>query len=950
MVRADDVLELLLPGADAATLRHARGVTQFLRLLCDDARRSRAPAVGLDVGRACGVLDEHARAALERALGDLLRHHLVAVQPVDSFLWAGDAELDVAAAWREIELARAEFTGLPELPHPGEPAAASGARVLAALEALAPEPQAALWRARWVQATAGARAAETLFRELAASARRPRPGVLVQRAAIAGVAECLLERGAVREARAWLGEHALQISVDPRLRQLFAWTRLALADVAGARAVLQGLKPWSGPIPRALCELRDVHPDWLACLAGRGDPAWERARAGHVAETGRPDAGDDDACVDDARGPRVRGRTDCGASAIVALAFRPGRGIEVLHFDAAPALAGRREAWHAEREGSNAVSGEREQIVLARAAPLVEHAEPGQVLRGALGGSATRSLAVVPILDDDGEVAGWVQCEFEHHLVPSRARLAALAVTWRRAALAARARVGADAESDLPAPRTPPRALTLAFEELVEDLGLKTILRRWSGFSVADGEPVPVAQGGEGQGFGNFAPGRGRALARALTTGGRIDFEAPDERLSVHARAASGVVLPLRFEGSIRGLLAVESSRRRDFQGVDLEAWSERADAASSGLLIAQFCAWHREHFAFEPWFDPRTEDFRAFARRLVQAARSRAPVTISGPAGVGKLVLARWLHYESEARGGPFVVLRCSAPAERAEWTRLLGRAAGGSLVLDDVEALDAAWQELLLGELEGPASGEPGRAARIVATTRGLDARAADGGFRADLALRLERVRLRVPALAERRAEIPGLADALAQRFAAEEGVLSPRLADDAHGLLWRQPWPGNVRELENLVYNLVLAHPGIELSAEDVGRVAVDCGLVLARRIPTRHPRRSDLLAALRSTRTAGSRSNKTRAARYLGWDPDTLVARLADAGLTDQVVDTAVWSEERASGKDGRDAIRSGTGASARSSEAGGPSSGSAQGAVPRVATPETAPESSPPTSG
>lgn len=900
MVRADDVLELLLPGADAAALRRAREVTQFLRLLCDDARRSNAPSVGLDLERARGVLNEHGRDALERALSDLVRHHVSAVQHADSFAWAGESEIDAAQAWREVEIARADFDDLPELPVPGETATECGARVLRALEALLGEPEGALWRARWSQATQGSRAAEPLFRELLATARRPRPGVLVQRSAIAGVAECLLERGAVRETRAWLGEHALQLSVDVRLRQLFAWTRLVLEDVAGARAALHGLRPWSGPLPQCLCDLRDVHVDWRACLAGRADPAPTRAaNVGSNVVQRDPDT-DAAPC-----------RAEWGASTFLVLAFHAGRGTEPIALDAAPALSSRREAWLAEREGAvgggvGAVACPRERQLVARAAAIVEHAAPGVALAGTLGGTSTRALAVVPILDDEGDAVGWIHAEFEHHLVPSSARLAECASSWRRAALEARARTHSGAsESEAPETRRPPSATTVVFQNLVDELGLKTVQRRWTGFSVEGTEPILAAQGGDGQGFGDLAPGRARGLARALATGGRIEFDEPDERLAVHARAGSGVVLPLRFDGRICGLLAVESSRRRDFQGIDLEGWSARADHAAIALRTAQFRAWHEQRFAFEPWFEPAREDFRAFAQRVVRAAHLRGAVTITGAAGVGKLVVARWLHFESDRRTGPLVVYHCATPLAGGDWSRLLERAAGGTLVLDDVDALDAASQARCLAELEaGDERGAHGvrlfATSRVAATNsvaRGAKAtESSAGGLRADLALRLNRMRLHVPSLADRREEIPGLTDALVRRFAAEEGTAAPHLTDAAHALLWRQPWLGNVRELENLVYQLVVEFPGGSVDVDDVQRVAAAGGTELARRIASRHPRREDLRMALRTTCTAGARSNKTRAALYLGWDPDTLVVRLEDAGLTDQVLDTAAWLAE------------------------------------------------------
>ncbi len=874
MLRSDDALEILWPGADAAALRRAREVTQFLRLLCDDARRSHAPAVGIDLERARGVFDDHGRAAVEQALTDLLRHHLRAIAHTDSFLCVGDPTADLAPAWREIEQARDDFEGLPELPRPGESAVECGTRILAALEGVADVTTAQLWRARWIHATEGPRAAERAHRELLAASRRPPVPAAVQRAAVAGIAECLLERGAAREARAWLGEHAREIAVDPRLRVLVAWTRLVLEDVAGARAALTGVRPWSGPIPGLLVELREAQPDWLACLAGRVDAA--PATAGHA---------------------ELRERGDAGACALVVLAFRPGEGSRPNVFDVAPALNRRREEWLHEREGASAVAGQREHVLVARAVPLVEHAAPGTTLRGVLGGAATRAVALAPILDEEGDAAGWVHLEFEHHLVPSRARLAACAARWRRTVLQARSADAPDEEPGRGSPRRAVRSFASVFPALVADLGMKTVLRRWSGFSVEDGEPVLVVEGGDGQGFASSAPGRARALSRALATGGRIEFDEPDDRLAVHAGAASGVVLPLRFEGSVRGLLAVESSRRRDFQGVDLDVWSRRADASAVALRTAQFQAWHCERFGFEPWFDARRPDFQLFARRLAQAAHARAAVLVQGPAGAGKLVMARWLHFESAARAGPFVVFTCGLPAGRVDWTRLAQRAAGGTLVLDGIEALDPALQEALLTALEGddrtvePAVAE---AFRVVGTTRAEWGPSARGGsLRPDLAARLDRLRLVVPSLTARREEIPALADALAARFAEEEGLAPPRFSDDALALLWRQAWPGNVREIENLVYKLVLAQAGAQLGAGEIVAVAQESGLELARRLPSRHPDRRDLLAALRTTRTAGSRANKTRAAIYLGWDPDTFVARLMEAGLTDEVLETTAW---------------------------------------------------------
>jgi len=110
---------------------------------------------------------------------------------------------------------------------------------------------------------------------------------------------------------------------------------------------------------------------------------------------------------------------------------------------------------------------------------------------------------------------------------------------------------------------------------------------------------------------------------------------------------------------------------------------------------------------------------------------------------------------------------------------------------------------------------------------------------------------------------------------------------LEEEALAILWRQPWEGGVRELENFVYKL--SNEALDrdfIDADLVCSVAEESRTELLVRIPSRHPRRSDLLSALASSQTLTGRVNKTRAARYLGWDPDTLVARMKDLHLEEE----------------------------------------------------------------
>src|SRR5436190_15361555 len=211
MSRPDDALEILLPDADDAAVRPARDVTRFLRLLTNDAEPAHASTVGVDLERARVELESSDRSDLECALNDLLRHYLAAAVDADSFAHFGDTGLDVRAAWRVLAEFECEHDWLVSSPLPGESSPALAERLIANLERLGVAPaRLALWRARCVHTFEGPRAGERVYRELLRTAA---PGTLTpsqQRALVAGIAECLLERGAVRDARALLFEHLAQ--------------------------------------------------------------------------------------------------------------------------------------------------------------------------------------------------------------------------------------------------------------------------------------------------------------------------------------------------------------------------------------------------------------------------------------------------------------------------------------------------------------------------------------------------------------------------------------------------------------------------------------------------------------------------------------------------------------------------------------------------------------------
>jgi transcriptional regulator with PAS, ATPase and Fis domain len=220
----------------------------------------------------------------------------------------------------------------------------------------------------------------------------------------------------------------------------------------------------------------------------------------------------------------------------------------------------------------------------------------------------------------------------------------------------------------------------------------------------------------------------------------------------------------------------------------------------------------------------------RVLFAQLERAARTDETVLLLGESGTGKELLARALHTESPRRGGPFVVLDCTALAPtllEAELfghargaftgasearTGLLEQANGGTLFIDEVGELPLDLQPKLLRALEArqyrPVGGASFRSfdARIVAAThRDLRARVAEGAFREDLFYRFAVFEMWVPPLRDRREDIPFLVE----RFLS--AMSPPRtLADlppNAVDLLSSHHWPGNVRELRNTIARIVV-----------------------------------------------------------------------------------------------------------------------------------------------
>ncbi len=301
----------------------------------------------------------------------------------------------------------------------------------------------------------------------------------------------------------------------------------------------------------------------------------------------------------------------------------------------------------------------------------------------------------------------------------------------------------------------------------------------------------------------------------------------------------------------------------------------------------------------------------RELYRQMAAVARSELPVLIAGETGVGKEAVARTLHASSPRAGRPLAAVNCAAiPRELLE-AELFGvavgaatgvaprpgvfRAAdGGTVLLDEIGEMPLGLQSKLLRALEEkevqPVGGAPAPAdVRVLAATNaGLSESLDRGRFRRDLYYRLAGCVLRVPALSERREDVPLLVEHFLRRAAREAGSGVRGLTAGALRRLCEHPWPGNVRELEHLVRRLVYLAAGSEAITEE--RVAGALGAEIETPAGGAGPAAAggdlDLAALERRAVTEALRrsgGNQERAARLLGISRFALRRRLERHGL-------------------------------------------------------------------
>jgi two-component system, NtrC family, response regulator HupR/HoxA len=289
------------------------------------------------------------------------------------------------------------------------------------------------------------------------------------------------------------------------------------------------------------------------------------------------------------------------------------------------------------------------------------------------------------------------------------------------------------------------------------------------------------------------------------------------------------------------------------------------------------------------------------------------APVLISGESGTGKELVACAIHYQSPRRHARLVVQNCSAFNENLLESELFGHVKGaftgairdkqglfeaaheGTFFLDELGEMSAALQVKLLRVLQDgtftPVGGTEQKKVNVrilAATNRDLRKMVAEGQFREDLFYRLNVINIQLPALRERRSDIPPLIEHFLTEVAQRTARPRKSLSEEAMALLCDYAWPGNIRELQNEIERLVLLSGGDEVIPKVlVSRHIQDSG-------EARHPVAGkiggDLKAAVEEVEKNMIRQalhrlggNKSEAARELGISRSSLIAKVQAYGL-------------------------------------------------------------------
>ncbi|MGA7341689.1 MAG: sigma-54 dependent transcriptional regulator [Terracidiphilus sp.] len=280
----------------------------------------------------------------------------------------------------------------------------------------------------------------------------------------------------------------------------------------------------------------------------------------------------------------------------------------------------------------------------------------------------------------------------------------------------------------------------------------------------------------------------------------------------------------------------------------------------------------------------------------LARIAASNCTVLLTGETGTGKELAAEFIHMNSTRRDRPFVCINCAAIPESllenelfghsrgaftgadATYDGLLTSANGGTVFLDEIGDMSLSAQAKILRVIEVKEVCRIGatRPTRldirfVAATNQDLETKSAQGIFRKDLYFRLSVAHVHLPALRERREDLPLLLKHYCQEFRQAPGMRPIEFSEESLRVLLEYDWPGNIRELKNLAESMSIVGAAGAIEPEQLPgkfRARQEGGVTAAANME-----RESLISAL-----SWSGGNKAAAARRLNWSRMTLYRKL------------------------------------------------------------------------
>lgn len=368
-------------------------------------------------------------------------------------------------------------------------------------------------------------------------------------------------------------------------------------------------------------------------------------------------------------------------------------------------------------------------------------------------------------------------------------------------------------------------------------------------------------------------------------------------------------IIVLTGHGSIDDATAALKAGAFDFltKPLDLDHLNKIVKNALQGKILAEQNRELQEKLLKSKAPDEmigNSESLNRVRQMISKAAPARASVLITGESGVGKELVARAVHENSERAGGPFIVVHCAALSESLIESELFGYEKGaftgaenmhkgrfeladkGTVFLDEIGEINLATQVKLLRVLQEHTFERVGGEkpvevdVRVVAATnRNLEEEVKAGRFREDLFYRLNVVRIEMPALRERMDDIPLLMHSFLREFNIENKKNIKGFDKASKSAMIKYSWPGNIRELKNAVESAVVMCTGDEIKLEDLPRslrsqteekvISIPIGITM-----------DEAEKIIIQENLAANKGNKSRTADILGIGRKTLHRKLEE----------------------------------------------------------------------